>query len=203
MECTNPKDACQLTYEQIKEAAIKSINIKGFECFFINLGQNIGYSMLVFKNKRYIYHANEYQRYGHYDITDDDQLFTLYVKELNDGLFTDEEMKEMSYTRDEYVQKKYFLENYFILQFHYLPTWYESTRFKEMYQMLKIQFPYRCDVCRCYVDSQEIVDQANKYKENLEKSLKNILKDFKYVLQWSNIWNKIDKVNCYFNDYLK
>ena len=85
LECTNPKDACQLTYEQIKEAAIKSINIKGFECFFINLGQNIGYSMLVFKNKRYIYHANEYQRYGHYDITDDDQLFTLYVKELNDG----------------------------------------------------------------------------------------------------------------------
>ena len=36
-----------------------------------------------------------------------------------------------------------------------------------------------------------------------EKSLKNILKDFKYVLQWSNIWNKIDKVNCYFNDDLK
>lgn len=179
--CTNPKDACQLTYEQIKEAAIKSINIKGFECFFINLGQNIGYSMLVFKNKRYIYHANEYQRYGHYDITDDDQLFTLYVKELNDGLFTDEEMKEMSYTRDEYVQKKYFLENYFILQFHYLPTWYESTRFKEMYQMLKIQFPYRCDVCRCYVDSQEIVDQANKYKENLEKSLKNMENNHKLL----------------------
>ena len=181
LECTNPKDACQLTYEQIKEAAIKSINIKGFECFFINLGQNIGYSMLVFKNKRYIYHANEYQRYGHYDITDDDQLFTLYVKELNDGLFTDEEMKEMSYTRDEYVQKKYFLENYFILQFHYLPTWYESTRFKEMYQMLKIQFPYRCDVCRCYVDSQEIVDQANKYKENLEKSLKNMENNHKLL----------------------
>lgn len=45
LECTNPKDACQLTYEQIKEAAIKSINIKGFECFFINLGQNIGYSI--------------------------------------------------------------------------------------------------------------------------------------------------------------
>ena len=62
--------------------------------------------------------SHKYQRYGHYDITDDDQLFTLYVKELNDGLFTDEEMKEMSYTRDEYVQKKYFLENYFILQFH-------------------------------------------------------------------------------------
>ena len=71
LECTNPKDACQLTYEQIKEAAIKSINIKGFECFFINLGQNIGYSMLVFKNKRYIYHANEYQRYGTKHVSND------------------------------------------------------------------------------------------------------------------------------------
>ena len=29
------------------------------------------------------------------------------------------------------------------------------------------------------------------------------VKDFKYVIQWSNIWNKIDKVNYYFNDYLK
>ena len=27
LECTNPKDACQLTYEQIKEAAIKGLNV--------------------------------------------------------------------------------------------------------------------------------------------------------------------------------
>lgn len=180
LECANPKDAYQLTYEQIKEAAIKSINIKGFECFFVNLGQNVGYSMLVFKNKRYIYHANEYQRYGYCDVTDADQLFDFYVKELNDGLFTDEEMSEISYTRNEYVQKKYFLENYFILQFHRLPTYYDIIP-KEIYQMLKIQFPYLCDVCRCYVDSQEIVDQANKYKEILEKSLKNMENNHKLL----------------------
>lgn len=180
LECANPKDAYQLTYEQIKEAEIKSINIKGFECFFMNLGQNVGYSMLVFKNKRYIYHANEYQRYGYCDVTDADQLFDFYVKELNDGLFTDEEMSEISYTRNEYVQKKYFLENYFILQFHRLPTYYDIIP-KEIYQMLKIQFPYLCDVCRCYVDSQEIVDQANKYKEILEKSLKNMENNHKLL----------------------
>ena len=38
-----------------------------------------------------------------------------------------------------------------------------------------------CDVCRCYVDSQEIVDQANKYKENLEKSLKNMENNHKLL----------------------
>ena len=50
----------------------------------------------------------------------------------------------------------------------------------------------------------EKTEKVLVYLNNVdEKSLKNILKDFKYVLQWSNICNKIDKVNCYFNDYLK
>ena len=50
----------------------------------------------------------------------------------------------------------------------------------------------------------ENAEKVLVYLNNVdEKSLKNILKDFKYVIQWSNIWNKIDKVNCYFNDYLK
>ena len=50
----------------------------------------------------------------------------------------------------------------------------------------------------------EKTEKVLVYLNNVDgKSLKNILKDFKYVLQWSNIWNKIDKVNCYFNDYLK
>ena len=50
----------------------------------------------------------------------------------------------------------------------------------------------------------EKTEKVLVYLNNVdEKSLKNILKDFKYVLQWSNIWNKIDKVNSYFNDYLK
>ena len=57
----------------------------------------------------------------------------------------------------------------------------------------------------CGVDAyMEKTEKVLVYLNNVdEKSLKNILKDFKYVLQWSNIWNKIDKVNCYFNDYLK
>ena len=40
----------------------------------------------------------------------------------------------------------------------------------------------------------EKTEKVLVYLNNVdEKSLKNILKDFKYVLQWSNIWNKIDK----------
>ena len=47
-------------------------------------------------------------------------------------------------------------------------------------------------------------EQVLVYLDNIdEKSLKNILKDFKYSIEWSNIWNKIYKENYYFNDYLK
>lgn len=47
-------------------------------------------------------------------------------------------------------------------------------------------------------------EQVLVYLNNIdERTLKNILKDFKYVVEWSNIWNKINKENYYFNDYLK
>ena len=50
----------------------------------------------------------------------------------------------------------------------------------------------------------EKTEKVLVYLNNVdEKSLKNILKDFKYSIEWSNIWNKIYKENYYFNDYLK
>lgn len=99
-------------------------------------------------------------------------------------------------------------------------------KFKYLYVNVKIKAPYilvknvkiSTPGLEQYLDDNNIIilgtggvdaymektEQVLVYLNNVdEKSLKNILKDFKYVLQWSNIWNKIDKVNCYFNDYLK
>lgn len=99
-------------------------------------------------------------------------------------------------------------------------------KFKYLYVNVKIKAPYilvknvkiSTPGLEQYLDDNNIIilgtggvdaymektEQVLVYLNNVdEKSLKNILKDFKYVIQWSNIWNKIDKVNCYFNDYLK
>lgn len=43
-------DIESLTYEQAKEIAIEMIMIKDHDCFFADLGENFGYSVLVFKN---------------------------------------------------------------------------------------------------------------------------------------------------------
>ena len=158
--------------------------------------------MLVFKNKRYIYHANEYQRYGHYDITDDDQLFTLYVKELNDGLLQTKKWKKCHILAMNMCKKKYFLENYFILQFHYLPTWYESTRFKEMYQNAKntVSIPMWCLslLCRFTRDCWSGEISTRKILKNHWKIWRTIINFFDALSQrkfrrkiWSNSWVRL------------
>lgn len=99
-------------------------------------------------------------------------------------------------------------------------------KFKYLYVNVKIKAPYilvknvkiSTPGLEQYLDDNNIIilgtggvdaymektEQVLVYLNNVdEKSLKNILKDFKYVIQWSNICNKIDKVNCWFNDYLK
>ena len=54
-------DIESLTYEQAKEIAIEMIMIKDHDCFFADLGENFGYYVLVVKNGRHIYFANDYE----------------------------------------------------------------------------------------------------------------------------------------------
>ena len=49
------------TFAQAKSIAIETVKIKEHDCFFVELGEHFGYSVLVFKNGRHIYHANDYE----------------------------------------------------------------------------------------------------------------------------------------------
>lgn len=51
----------KLTFAQAKSIAIETVKIKEHDCFFVELGEHFGYSVLVFKNGRHIYHANDYE----------------------------------------------------------------------------------------------------------------------------------------------
>ena len=50
-------DIENLTYDQAKEMAIETLNIKGHDCFLVDFGGYFGKSILVFKNKRHIHYA--------------------------------------------------------------------------------------------------------------------------------------------------
>ena len=49
-----------LTYTEAAGMALEKLNIKGHDCFICDLGGNFGYSILVFKNGKHIYYANDY-----------------------------------------------------------------------------------------------------------------------------------------------
>ena len=54
-------DIENLTYDQAKKMAIEALDIKGHDCFLVDFGGYFGYSILVFKNKRHIHYANDYE----------------------------------------------------------------------------------------------------------------------------------------------
>lgn len=78
----NIKEIESLTYDEVKNIALDHMTIKDHDCFFVDLGKYFGYSVLIFKNKKHIYYANDYQL--HHPATDIQELKEKYIKHLND-----------------------------------------------------------------------------------------------------------------------
>ena len=51
----------KLTYEEAQKLAVETMRIKDHTCIFTELGESFGYSILVFKNGKQIYYANDYE----------------------------------------------------------------------------------------------------------------------------------------------
>ena len=76
-----------LTYDEVQNIALDHMTIKDHDCFFVDLGKYFGYSVLIFKNKKHIYYANDYQL--HHPATNIQELKEKYIKHLNESLFLD------------------------------------------------------------------------------------------------------------------
>lgn len=55
-----------LTYDEAKTMASDEMIIKNHTCLFVDLGEDFGYSVLVFKNQKHIYFANDYKLHHKY-----------------------------------------------------------------------------------------------------------------------------------------
>lgn len=125
-----------LTYSEAKKIASDEMIIKGHNCLFVDLEEYFGYSVLVFKNQKHIYSANDYALY--YKSEGRKLLKKYYVQILNIKLFTDEELMQDVSSYDDYRLKNYFLRNYWIKRFDYL----SNCEDKELYNQKKPQYPF-------------------------------------------------------------
>lgn len=168
-----------LTYAEAKQMAVEEMEIKGHNCLFVEFDDRFGYSVLVFKNGKHIYYANDYELHNGYTVKESGKegLKQLYIEELNKKLFTDEELMEEVSTYDEYDKKCYFLRNYYIMRYEYISIWgigeEDQKKFDKARKTLTVYNP----ISSCYVADEEIVKTQMEIMLHLEDAFAKLKND--------------------------
>lgn len=172
-------DIENLTYDQAKELAIETLNIKDHDCFLVDFGGYFGYSILVYKNKKHIYFANDYELHNRWLVKEKGKaaLKQYYIKKLNNILFTEDELLEHIKGYDEYKRKDYFLRNYWIMRYDYLSIFGIGDEAQREFDRQKEFYPFYDQFSFCYVNSKEIINEQAKYMNNIENEYKKFKED--------------------------
>ena len=160
----------KLSYAEAQQMAVEEMEIKGHKCLFAELDDRFGYSVLVFKDGKHIYYANDYQLHHEYMVRESgkEALREWYIETLNNKLFTDEELLGNVSSYNEYSRKDYFLRNYWIMRYDYVSVFAISEEDRKLVEKGKKTHPYFNPVSFCYVKTKEIVELAFKYSAHLE-----------------------------------
>ena len=168
-----------LTYEQAKEIAIEEMKIKDHDCIFADLG-DFGYSVLVFKNNHHIYYVNDYELHHGYMVKEKgiEALRNWYITEMNNRLFTEEELLSKIKSYKEYYSKSYYLRNYWIMQFDYLSCFYISNKKSdEEFEEKKKNYPFFNPLSFCYVKDEDIIKKQITFKNHIEMEFDKLKND--------------------------
>lgn len=181
MKEMNIKEIENLTYEEAVTLALEKLNIKDHDCFIVDFSGYFGYSILVFKNGRHIYHANDYELHHHHLVKEKgrDALREYYIKEMNGKLYTDAEMMEESSSYDEYEKKNHFLRNYHIMRYDHESIFFIGTdaEREERKKRIEKNYPFYNPVSFCYVADQKIVEIQREYLRILQNAYERLQND--------------------------
>ena len=170
-----------ITYEEAKENALEHLTIKDHDCFFVDFGGYFGYSALVFKNGKHIYHANDYELHHRHLVKENgrDALRAYYIKEMNGKLYTDAEMMEEPTSYNEYEKKNHFLRNYYIMRYDYESIFFIGTDAEREARQRKIEkeYPYYNPVSFCYVSDRRIIEIQREYLRILQNAYERLQND--------------------------
>lgn len=166
----------ELTIAEIRELALETMDIKEHECFFVDFGGYFGYSVLVFKNEKHIYYADDFELHHHYIVkqTGKEGLKQWYIESLNRKLYTEKELFENVKTYNEYKQKDYFLRSYYIMKFDFLSIFGIGEEAKKGFEEARKIYTVYNPVSFCYVKDKGIVEKQVKILNHLEKSFKRL-----------------------------
>lgn len=198
----NINEIRSMTIEDVKKVSIDHIIIKDHSCFFADLGEYFGYSVLVFRNGKHIYYANDFQL--HHAGKDVKDLREFYIESLSRKLFTDSELLNPISTYSEYEAKNYFVRNYWIMQFDYLSIFGIGEEAKKEFDSKISKYPYMNRYSFCYVNDENIILRQSKFMKNIEKEyekLQNSLDTFREMIR-KELSNHEACITCDYKDAL-
>ena len=158
-----------ISLEEARAIADEEILIKEHTCIFTDFKDNtFGYSVLVFKNGRHIYFANDYALHHRKLFKEQGKkgLRNFYIREMNSKLFTDEELLSGASSYEDYKKKNYFLRNLWIMQFDYV----SAVRIKDKCKTLS-EYTAFDPLSMCYLKDTSILDKQRTLHSSLHRSL--------------------------------
>lgn len=145
-----------------------------FECGF-------GFSCLVFKNNHHIHYANDYQLH-HETVKTKEELKQMYIKTINNILFTEEEIAKPLKDYDDYGRRSYFLHNYYGMQIDYIAIFQIFNREEER-KAFKSQMENMTynPVGFCYMNDMDFVRHHIELLEILERVKAEVSTNYEYL----------------------
>lgn len=196
----------KLTYEEAAKIAVEEMVIKGHNIVFANPDEGFGYSALVFKNGKHIYHANDYELHHGWMVKErgKEALRDYYIQTMNNKLFTVEELMQDVKDYDDYKRKSYFLRNYYIMRYDYVSMFVISKADQMELEEKKKQFPYANIISFCYVADPAIVKIQTEIAAHLEKSFAKRKEDLSVFREMvaTELANHESCVTCSYTDAL-
>lgn len=197
----------KITYTEAKKMAMEKITIKDHECFFVQFKNEFGYSILVFKDKKHIYHADDFELHHSGLVTQKGitALREFYIQEMDKKLFTDKELFEELVSYDEYKRKDSFLRNLWIQRHDTVSIFAISKEDVEKRDMGIKTHPYYNNICFCYVADEVIVNFAQKVSAHLEAEKERLIhneKTFRNMIAYE-LRNHEAGYTCSANDTLE
>lgn len=208
MKNLNITEIENLKYEEVRENALEKLTIKDHDCFLVDFGGYFGYSILVFKNKKHIHYANDFELHHHYLVKKEgiEGLKQYYIKEMNKKLYTDAELLEPCKSYEEYKAKDYFLRNYWMMRYEHESIFFIGTdaEREERKKEIDFKYPFFNPVCFCYVADKKIVEDAENYLTALDKSFHALQDDeeaFREMIKYE-LSNHEACITCDYTDAL-
>ena len=198
-----------LTEAEARALAVEAMTIKDHAVYFVEFKGHFGFSALVYRDGRHIYHANEYELY--YANKSRDELRALFIENLEGKLFTDAEITAPVADYDEYRRKSRFVHSYFPMRTDHVSifgcarTDAEVRAYRERiagmtYDPVALAYVADPDFVRRHVELNSELEAAWTARQNdfdaLVSAFVYEMSNHEYAINWQGNW---DVLSCWGN----